>query len=125
MQQWVVVSIIIGAYLALTLSIGLLGPCFWKVLCKPTTPGLYHAKIASAHQTEVASGDSVVYYTTAEISLIALARTPEDLLESLRAAKAKYEAPARAAKERSDAPPPATSGDSGPKVNVRVGCSVM
>jgi hypothetical protein len=89
--------------LSYALSIGLLGPCFWKVLCKPTTPGLYHAKIASAHQTEVASGDSVVYYTTAEISLIALARTPEDLLESLRAAKAKYEAPAAAAMERSDA----------------------
>ena len=89
--------------LSYALSIGLLGPCFWKVLCKPTTPGLYHAKIASAHQTEVASGDSVVYYTTAEISLIALARTPEDLLESLRAAKAKYAAPAAAAMERSDA----------------------
>ena len=88
--------------LSYALSIGLLGPCFWKVLCKPTTPGLYHAKIASAHQTEVASGDSVVYYTTAEISLIALARTPEDLLESLRAAKAKYAAPAAAAMDRLD-----------------------
>ena len=42
-------------------------------------------------------------YNTAEISLIALARTPEDLLESLRAAKAKYAAPAAAAMERSDA----------------------
>ena len=89
--------------LSYALSIGLLGPCFWKVLCKPTTPGLYHAKIASAHQTEVPTGDSSSYYTTAEISLIALARTPEDLLESLRAAKAKYEAPAAAAMERSDA----------------------
>ena len=89
--------------LSYALSIGLLGPCFWKVLCKPTTPGLYHAKIRSAHQTEVSSGDSSSYYNTAEISLIALARTPEDLLESLRAAKAKYEAPAAAAMERSDA----------------------
>ena len=89
--------------LSYALGFGLLWPCFWKVLYKPTTPGLYHAKIVSAHQTEVASGDSVVYYTTAEISLIALARTPEDLLESLRAAKAKYAAPAAAAMERSDA----------------------
>ena len=89
--------------LSYALSIGLLGPCFWKVLCKPTTPGLYHAKIMSAHQTEVSTGDSSSYYNTAEISLIALARTPEDLLESLRAAKAKYEAPAAAAMERSDA----------------------
>ena len=83
--------------------IGLLLPCFWKVLYKPTTPGLYRAKIASAHQTVVRTDDSAVYYNTAEISLIALARTPEDLLESLRAAKAKYAAPAAAAMERSDA----------------------
>ena len=84
-------------------AFGILFPCFWTVLCKPTTPGLYNAKIVSAHQTEVSSGDSSSYYNTAEISLIALARTPEDLLESLRAAKAKYEAPAAAAMERSDA----------------------
>ena len=89
--------------LSYRLSIGILFPCFFKVLCKPTTPGLYHAKIVSAHKTEVAKGDSSVEYNTAEISLIALARTPEDLLESLRAAKAKYAAPAAAAMERSDA----------------------
>ena len=88
--------------LSYALGIGILGPCFFKVLCKPTTPGLYHAKIASAHQTDVASGDSSVEYNTAEIKLIALARTPEDLLESLRAAKAKYEAPAAAAMDRLD-----------------------
>ena len=51
----------------------------------------------------MSTGDSSSYYNTAEISLIALARTPEDLLESLRAAKAKYAAPAAAAMERSDA----------------------
>ncbi len=88
--------------LSYALSIGLLGPCFFKVLCKPTTPGLYHAKIASAHKTYVASGDSSVEYNTAEINLIALARTPEDILESLRAAKAKYAAPAAAAMDRLD-----------------------
>ena len=88
--------------LSYRLSIGILFPCFFKVLCKPTTPGLYHAKIVSAHKTEVAKGDSSVEYNTAEISLIALARTPEDLLESLRAAKAKYEAPAAAAMDRLD-----------------------
>ena len=111
--------------LSFALGFGLLAPCCWKVLCNPTTPGLYRAKIKSDHTTTVSSGDSSVTYNTAQISLIALARSPEDLLESLRAAKAKYEAPARAAMERSDAPPPATSGDSGPKMNVRVGCSVM
>ena len=88
--------------LSYRLSIGILFPCFFKVLCKPTTPGLYHAKIVSAHKTEVAKGDSSVEYNTAEISLIALARTPEDLLESLRAAKAKYAAPAAAAMDRLD-----------------------
>ena len=88
--------------LSYALSIGLVGPCFWKVLCKPTTPGLYHAKIVSAHKTDVAKGDSSVEYNTAEIKLIALARTPEDLLESLRAAKAKYEAPAAATMDRLD-----------------------
>ena len=50
-------------------------PASPQVLCKPTTPGLYHAKIVSAHKTEVAKGDSSVEYNTAEISLIALART--------------------------------------------------
>ena len=89
--------------LSYLVEFGLLLPCFWKVLYKPTTPGLYRAKIASAHQTVVRTDDSAVYYNTAEISLIALARTPEDLLESLRAAKAKYAAPAAAAMERSDA----------------------
>jgi hypothetical protein len=88
--------------LSYALSFGILAPCFWTVLCKPTTPGLYHAKIASAHKTYVASGDSSVEYNTAEINLIALARTPEDILESLRAAKAKYAAPAAAAMDRLD-----------------------
>ena len=111
--------------LSYALGFGLLAPCCWKVLCNPTTPGLYRAKIKSDHTTTVSSGDSSATYNTAQISLIALARSPEDLLESLRAAKAKYEAPAAAAMDRSHPPPPATSGDSGPKVNVRVGCSVM
>ena len=106
--------------LSYALSIGLLGPCFWKVLCKPTTPGLYHAKIPSAHQTEVSAGDSSYYIKTAEISLIALARTPEDLLESLRAAKAKYEAPAAAAMERSDAAAAAMRAVTGVQIFVKI-----
>ena len=106
--------------LSYALSIGLLGPCFWKVLCKPTTPGLYNAKIVSAHQTEVSSGDSSTMYNTAEIRLIALARTPEDLLESLRAAKAKYEAPAAAAMERSDAAAAAMRAVTGVQIFVKI-----
>ena len=111
--------------LSYALGFGLLAPCCWKVLCNPTTPGLYRAKIKSDHTTTVSDGESSTTYNTAQIGLIALARSPEDLLQSLRAAKAKYEAPAAAAMDRSHPPPPATSGDSGPKVNVRVGCSVM
>ena len=88
--------------LSYALGFGLLWPCFWKVLYKPTTPGLYHAKIVSAHQTEVSHGDSSVDINTAEIDLIALARSPDDLLECLRAAKAKYEAPAAAEMDRLD-----------------------
>ena len=111
--------------LSYALPFGLLAPCCYKVLCNPTTPGLYRAKIKSDHTTTVSDGESSTTYNTAQIGLIALARSPEDLLQSLRAAKAKYEAPAAAAMDRSHPPPPATSGDSGPKVNVRVGCSVM
>ena len=110
--------------LSYALGFGLFVPCCWKVLCNPTTPGLYRAKIYSDHTTTVPSGDTYATYSTAQISLIALARSPDDLVASLRAAKAKYEAPAAAAMDRSHAPP-ATSGDSGPKVSVRVGCSVM
>ena len=90
--------------LSFALGFGCFVPCCWKVLCNPTTPGLYRAKIKSDHTTTVSSGDSSVTYNTAQISLIALARSPDDLVESLRAAKAKYTAPAAAATERSDAP---------------------
>ena len=114
--------------LSFALGFGLLAPCCWKVLCNPTTPGLYRVRFASDHTTTVSSGDHTHQISTARIDVIALARSPEDLLESLRAAKAKYHAPAAAVMERSDAPP----ARSGPKVRVdarsgkvRVGCSVM
>ena len=112
--------------LSYAFGFGLLAPWCWKVVRNPTTPGLYRAKIASDHTTTVTRGDHTHQISTARIEVIALARTPEDLLESLRAAKAKYHAPAAQAMERPDAPP----ARSGPKVRVRggkvqVGCSVM
>ena len=112
--------------LSYALGFGLLLPCCWKVLRNPTTPGLYRVRIASDHTTTVTRGDHTHQISTARIEVIALARTPEDLLESLRAAKAKYHAPAAQAMERPDAP----SARSGPKVRVRGGkvqggCSVM
>ena len=105
--------------LSYLLGFGFLWPCCWKVLRNPTTPGLYRARIASDHTTEVAEH----HIATAQIDVIALARSPDDLVASLRAAKAKYAAPAAAAMERCsyDAPP----AKSGPTVGVRVGCSVM
>ena len=97
--------------LSYALGFGCLLPCCWKILSKPTTPGLYRAKIKSDHTTTVmhrggGGGDEVGgsdrgEITTAQISLIALARSPEDLLESLRAAKAAHEAPVEGAMERS------------------------
>ena len=107
--------------LSYLLGFGLLAPCCFKVLRNPTTPGLYRVRIASDHTTTVGSGDHTRQISTARIDVIALARSPDDLIASLRAAKAKYHAPAAQAMERSDAPP----ARSGPKVSVRVGCSVM
>ena len=82
--------------LSYALGFGFLGPCCWKVLCNPTTPGLYRVRIKSDHTTT----EGELRFATANIDVIALARSPEDLLESLRAAKAKYEAPAAAAMDR-------------------------
>ena len=87
--------------LSYALGFGLLGPCCWKVVCNPTTPGLYRAEIKSDHTTRVASGDPSSEIPTAQISLIALARSLGDLLESLRAAKAAYGAVSAATMDRS------------------------
>ena len=75
--------------------------CCWCVALQPSTPGLYHARIASDHSTDVERDEDVfVAIPTAEIDLIALARSPEDVVESLRRAKSKYAAPAAAAMAR-------------------------
>ena len=75
--------------------------CFW-VCRQPTTPGLYHLRILSDHTANVSQArhDSE-RIPSGQIDLVALARSPEDLLESLRAARARYGAPAAAAIERS------------------------
>ena len=106
--------------LSFALGFGFLGPCCWKVLCNPTTPGLYRVRIASDHTTTVGSGDHTRQISTARIDVIALARSPEDLLESLRAAKAKYEAPAAAAMERSDAAAAAMRAVTGVQIFVKI-----
>ena len=60
---------------------------------QPEAPGLYRVTIASIHKTHVSDGDSSYSFPTASIEVLALARSPDDLRNSLRAAKEKYGAP--------------------------------
>ena len=69
---------------------GFLGACCRYAFCRPEAPGLYRATISSIHKTNSPRGDD---QTTASIEVLALARSPDDLRSSLRAAKEKYGAP--------------------------------
>ncbi len=60
---------------------------------QPEAPGLYRVTIASIHKTSVLNGDDSYSFPTASIEVLALARSPDDLRNSLRAAKEKYGAP--------------------------------
>ena len=72
---------------------GCLVACCRCALCRPAAPGLYRATISSIHKTSSPRGDE---HTTASIEVLALARSPDDLRSSLRAAKEKYGAPTAA-----------------------------
>ena len=72
---------------------GFLVPCCRCALCRPEAPGLYRVTIASIHKTSVLNGDDSYSFPTASIEVLALARSPDDLRNSLRAAKEKYGAP--------------------------------
>ena len=77
--------------LVLSCYFGFLVPCCRCALCRPEAPGLYRATISSIHKTQDnPRGDE---HTTARIEVLALARSPDDLRSSLRAAKEKYGAP--------------------------------
>ena len=75
--------------------------CYFGIGCiccryachQPEAPGLYRVTIASIHKTTVSDGDSSYSFPTASIEVLALARSPDDLRNSLRAAKEKYGAP--------------------------------
>jgi hypothetical protein len=58
-------------------------------------------RISSDHTTKVGARNDSERIPSGQIDLVALARSPEDMLESLRAARARYGAPAAAAIERS------------------------
>ncbi len=90
--------------LALACYFGFIGACCRCEFCQPEAPGLYRAKISSIHKTRVGRYEDWDYRTTASIEVLALARSPDDLMSSLRAAKEKYGAPAAAAMERFQPP---------------------
>ena len=80
--------------LVLSCYFGFLVPCCRCALCRPEALGLYRATISSIHKTSSPRGGD---HTTARIEVLALARSPDDLRSSLRAAKEKYGAPTAAA----------------------------
>ena len=75
--------------------------CYFGIGCiccryachQPEAPGLYRATISSVHTTTVSDQDTSRTFPTASIEVLALARSPDDLRNSLRAAKEKYGAP--------------------------------
>ena len=69
---------------------GFLVPCCRCALCRPAAPGLYRATISSIHKTRHEGPRGESYEITASIEVLALARSPDDLRSSLRAAKEKY-----------------------------------
>ena len=74
------------------LYFGLVLPCCRCICIQPKEPGLYRATIFSKHTTTVSTGGEggSVEIPTGSIDLLALARSPDDLRSSLRAAKEKY-----------------------------------
>ena len=67
---------------------GFLFACCRCAFCRPEAPGLYRATISSIHHLEGHHGNSGGPIATIEV--LALARSPDDLRSSLRAAKEKY-----------------------------------
>ena len=76
------------------------GGCCMYICIQPDAEGLYRATIFSEHETLIESGENSHFIPTGSIELLALARSPDDLRNTLRAAKEKYGAPAAAAMER-------------------------
>jgi hypothetical protein len=74
---------------------GFLGVCGRYAFCRPEAPGLYRATISSIHHK--GEGTREWEGPMATIEVLALARSPDDLRSSLRAANEKYRAPTAAA----------------------------
>ena len=73
------------------------GGCCMYVCIQPDAEGLYRATIFSKHETLIESEENSHFIPTGSIELLALARSPDDLRNTLRAAQEKYGAPAAAA----------------------------
>ena len=73
---------------------GFLVPCCRCAFCRPEAPGLYRATISSIRRKDEGSRNEGG--PLANIEVLALARSPDDLRSSLRAAKEKYGAPTAA-----------------------------
>ena len=105
--------------LTLECGFGVCRPCVFCVCCQPRTPGLYHVTIRGHHVTETVAfsgfseygggdgygGDGggeppTISLRTAEIDLIGLSRSPEDLMNALEAGYSKYGAPSGQVMER-------------------------
>ena len=82
-----------GDPLILACYFGLCCACCRYTCFQPEAPGLYRATISSVHTTTVSDQDTSRTFPTASIEVLALARSPDDLRNSLRAAKEKYGAP--------------------------------
>ena len=72
------------------------GGCCMYVCIQPDAEGLYRATIFSKHETLIESEENSHFIPTGSIELLALARSPDDLRNTLRAAQEKYGAPATA-----------------------------
>ena len=84
--------------LVLSCYFGFLVPCCRCAFCRPEAPGLYRATISSIHhkKSEAPRSMGADEGPMASIEVLALARSPDDLRSSLRAAKEKYGAPTAA-----------------------------
>ena len=82
--------------LALACYFGFLGACCRYEFCRPEAPGLYRATISSIHHKISEGPRGGDEGPMASIEVLALARSPDDLRSSLRAAKEKYGAPTAA-----------------------------
>ena len=87
--------LVVGPYFACCVP---MATCCRCICIQPEVDRLYRATIFSEHKTTYHDSDGGgMDIVTGSIELLALARSPDDLRNTLRAAKEKYGAPAAAA----------------------------